>query len=412
MSDIIVGLDIGTYFVRIIVASVTQDERLEVVGYSKVPSSGLRNGVIVNLDAAARSIKIAIEQAVETSGYPITQCFSGTGGLNIESKQASGQTGVTSNGKAYHEINEKDVANVIKTAMAVKQNMESEVLHIIPQYYKVDGIKIKNPIGTQAYKIEASVLIISGSSTQNKNILMCLERAGLDVHKIFLKTLAASYSVTNSDELEAGSILIDMGGGTTDAILFQEGYPVCTVCIPLGAKDVTNDIAQVKGVATSVAEKIKLESACCWEELLDPLQQVIFPGVGGKPPQEVSTRELFLIVQARQEEILTLVRQEIVSKLPPHTKLQGSIILIGGGALMPGVVELTQSVFGTSSVRLGIPIDLGGAKDFYRTPDYATAVGLAILGHKTLQEQGTRAKKGQAKQGQSIVSKMRNWFGL
>lgn len=411
MSDIIVGLDIGTYFIRTVVASVTPNNRLEVVGVSKVASSGLRNGVVVNLDAAATAIKEGIDQAVQSCGYEITSCFTGIGGLNIESKQSNGQVGVSANGKAYHEINAKDVDRAIQTAKAVRTNMESEILHVVPQFYQVDGVQMKNPIGTQAYRLEVNVLIITGSSTQNQNIMMCLSRAGLGVEKIFLKTLSASYAVTSLDELEAGSIIIDLGGGTTDVLMFIDGYPVCTASIALGQKDVTNDIAQFKGVATSVAEKIKLQSGCCWEELLDYSQKVIFPGAGGKPPEEVSIKDLCLVIKARVEEILTLAKQEIARKAP-KTRLTGSIILIGGGALMPGAVELTQSVFKTSSVRQGIPQDLGGAKDFYRTPDYATAVGLVILGHKTQETQGTKPKRKTKTRKTSIMEKVRDLFAL
>lgn len=417
MSDIIVGLDIGTYSIRTVVAHLTPNGKVSIAGVSKVASSGLRNGVIVNIDAAADAIKTAIDQAVQTAGYEITSCFVGIGGLNIESKQSNGDVGVSENGKSYHEVNQHDVERVIEDAKLVRTNMESEILHVIPQYYKVDGVQTKDPIGTQTCRLGVSILIITGSSTQNQNILTCLNRAQLDVDKIMLKTLAACQAVVSPDELEAGSILIDLGGGTTDSIIFINGVPVCTTSLQLSSKDVTNDIAQWKGVSFTTAENIKLESGCCWEENIEQDTQVLFPGVGGRPPEEVSKKQLCYVIRARVEEILTLVKSQIAKKLPPHTRMTGSIILIGGGALMPGIVELVQYVFGTSSVRLGVPLDFGGSQDLYRTPDFATAIGLVSMGakHTTVDIGKHISKKSQSKtsgRGGVAIKKLCQWLAF
>ena len=202
----------------------------------------------------------------------------------------------------------------------------------------------------------------------------CIERAGYTLDSVMLKTLASMHAVMDPEERDLGSIIIDLGGGTTDAIVVNKDAPVCTVSIPVGGNLVTNDIAVVKGVSAVNAEKIKTEDGCCWPDAIEEDREVIIPGAGGRPPEVSSRSEICEIIQPRMEEIFMMIRDEILEKAT--MQLSGNIILTGGGALMPGAVQLAKSVFETESVRIGLPGDFGGIREEYRRPDFSTVVGL------------------------------------
>ncbi|AEE16388.1 cell division protein FtsA [Treponema brennaborense] len=378
MSDIIVGLDIGTSFVRAVIGEFTENDTIQIIGVGKSVSTGLRNGAVVNIEATMRALKEAIEAAEMVSGYEVMSCVTGIGGLQIESLNSKGLVAVTGKGKSSREITQADVTRVIEAAKAVVIPMDRQILHVVPQSYIVDGQRgIKNPKDMIGIRLEAEVHIITASVTAVQNIQRCVDRAGYKIDGVMLKTLAATQAVMTEEELELGSILIDLGGGTTDALVLVGGAPVCTVSVPVGSSFVTNDIAVVKGISFETAERIKLKSGCCWEPLIDSYEEVIIPGVGGRAPEAISRVEICQIIQARMEELFEMVRSEIVKK-SNLTQLSGNVVLVGGGALLPGVVELAQSVFKTTSVRIGIPGNLGGIMEEYRTPEYATVAGLIL----------------------------------
>lgn len=383
MSNIIVGLDIGTSFVRTVIGEIVDDGSVEIIGVAKKASSGLRNGVIVNIEAAMDCIREVIEEAEQKAGYEVSTCFTGIGGIQIESMDSRGQVVVSTHGRANREISASDVARVHEAANAVQIPIDRKMLHLIPQEYIIDGVGgYKDPIHMLAVRLESKVHIVTASKTAIQNITNCVERAGYFLGGVMLKTLASTEAVMLQDEKNLGSILIDLGGGTTDVLVIVDDAPVCTCSIPVGGNLVTNDIAIVKGVSTSVAEKIKIESGCCWLDLLDHDEEVIIPGIGGREPEAISRAELCEIIEPRMEEIFTMVRDEILHKTN-LTQLSGCIVLTGGGAMMPGAVELAQYVFGTSAVRVGMSGSLGGIEDDYRSPEYATAVGLVIANQKS-----------------------------
>ena len=416
MSSIVVGLDIGTSFVRAAIGEINDEGSIEIIGVASKPSAGLRNGVIVNIEAAMTVIKETMEAAEQNAGYEITSCVTSIGGTQIESLNSRGLVAVTSHGKANREITRQDVDRVIEAANAVQIPMDREMLHVIPQDYIVDGLHgIKDPIHMIGVRLEAEVHIVTASKTAIQNVRSCISRAGYTLDGVRLKTLAATQAVALEEELELGSILIDLGAGTTDVLVLIHGAPVCTASIAVGGNLVTNDIAIVKGVSTAVAERIKIESGSCWLPAIDGAAPVIIPGVGGRPPEETTQAELCQIIQPRVEEIFTMVRNAVVHKTN-LTQLSGNIILTGGGAQMKGVVELAQQVFGTTSVRIGIPEKLGGIEEEYRIPDFATAIGL-IVGSKGAAAAGKdnrkKAKNKDAVQNGdkvSVLEKLKKMF--
>ena len=416
MSDIIVGLDVGTSFVRTVVGEFTENDTIQIVGVGKTPSpsqpTGLRNGTIVNIEAVMQAVKKSIEAAEMVSGYEVQSCISAIGGSQIESDNSKGVASVSTKSNGNREITEEDMSRAIEMSKVTALPLDRQILHVVPRSYIVDGQDgIKNPKNMLGVRLEAETHLVTGSSTSIKTIQKCIGRAGYRVDGIMLKTLAATQAVMTEDELELGSILIDLGGGTTDALVLLGGAPICTLSIPVGSSYATNDIAIVKGIPFDSAERIKLKSGCCWEPLIDEFEEVIIPGLGGRGPEVISRNEICQIIQARMEEIFHMVKAEIVRKTK-LTQLAGNVVLIGGGAQLPGVVELAQHVFKTTAVRIGLPGNLGGIVDEYRSPEYATAVGLVVSNINLRRRIDSKRKKkdNEESDSRSIRGKARRFW--
>ena len=389
----IVGLDIGTNHIRVAIGELNDSGGIEIAGTASRKSAGLRNGVIVNIEDAAAAIREAVESAEQNAGAEVTKCAIGIGGTQIEGLNQRGITPVTEPGRPPREVTRGDIERAIDNARAVFIPQDRELLHVVAQTFTVDGLKnIKDPTNMMCARLEADVHVITASKTTIQNIKRCVSRAGYESSGIMLKTLAATQAVVHDDEMDLGSILIDMGAGTTDVLVLLGGAPVCTVSIPVGGNLVTNDIAIVKGIPVSAAEKIKIESGCCFIDNIEIDREVIIPGVGGRDPELTTQTELCGIIQPRVEEIFSMVRSAVISNSNIR-RLSGNIILTGGGAQMEGVVECAQAVFGTSAVRIGTPEKLGGAEAEYRRPEFATVIGLVIANKNAVQEKNGRKNK-------------------
>ncbi len=412
MSNIIVGLDIGTSFVRVVIAENDDDGHLEIIGCAKKPSAGLRNGVIVNIDAATSVIKETIEEAEQEAGVEVTSVYTAVGGSQVESLNSRGAVAVdpTSKNRAL-EISESAKKRAIEVSHAVPRSPDKSLIHVIPQEYTIDTMSgVKDPIGMMGVRLEVAVHLVTASITALSNINQSLIRAGYQYDDIMLKTLASTYATVHEDERELGSILIDLGGGTTDVMVLNKGAPVYTCSIPVGGNLVTSDISVVKGIPISVAEKIKIEKGCCWIQGNEKEEEVIIPGVGGRPPELTNRYELCEIIASRMEEIFTLVKKDVVRN-SNLKKLSGSIVLTGGGSLMPGVVELCESVWGTSSVRVGCAPDLGGADQSYREPDFATVTGLVIANKDSVRkEKGHKSKRMDSSSGEGKMGLLKSFI--
>ena len=374
----VVGLDIGTSYIRVAIGDYDENGKFRILGTSCEKSMGLRNGNIVNIEAASNAIRNAIDNAEQNAGVDIVSCYVSVGGDQIEGENATGKVAVSPKGKSQREVSKDDIERVIESATAVQIAMDRERLHVITQDYIVDGISgIKDPMHRLGVCLEAAVHIITASRTTIQNIRSCINRAGYMMNGVMLKTLAAQKAVATEDEKELGSIIVDMGAGTTDILVLVHDAPVYTASIPVGGNMVTNDIAIVKGIPVAEAERIKIEYGCCWMENISPDATLIINGIGGRPPEEITQAELCDIIMPRMEEIFTMVLNKIIEKTN-LTQLSGNIILTGAGARMDGIIELVQNVFGTSAVRIGLPERLGGIEENYEGPEWATAMGLVL----------------------------------
>ena len=413
----VVGLDIGTSMIRVAIGEIDPETgNIRIAGTASRKSAGLRNGVIVNIEDAKNAIKETIDAAEQNAGTTVESVITAIGGSQIESQNSRGTVPVSTANKSTKEITRSDVERVIECATAIKVPDDREKLHVIPQNYIVDGIGgIDDPIHRMGTRLEAEVHIVTAAKTIIQNIRSCISRADYTLDGVMLKTLAQTQSVCHQDEMELGSILIDMGAGTTDVLLLLKGAPIGTFSIPVGGNLVTNDVSVITHVSASAAEKIKIESGCCWVESITPETDfdVILPGVGGRAPEVIKKSQLAQIIQARVEQIFMLVKAALKKNVGDSIKeLSGNIILTGGGAMMDGVIDLAQSVFRTTSVRLGVPESLGGIEEDYKRPDFATAIGL-VLANKSLasgkdrsRRTHTRSAKKEKQKGESVLKKI------
>jgi cell division protein FtsA len=376
MADdrVIAALDIGTTAVSAAIADYNDEGQLEIIGLGTAPSHGLRRGVVINIEATLRSVGMAVEAAEQMAGREVAQVITGIAGGHIEGLNSRGVVAVTGKGR---EITPEDVERVIDAAKAVVIPMDREVIHVIPQEFIVDEQGgIRNPLDMIGVRLEAEVHIITGSVTSAQNLVKCVNRAGFKVSDIVLESIASARAVLTDDEKELGVLLIDLGGGTTDILIYREGAPYYTSVLPVGGAQVTGDLSIMLKTPTDSAEQIKQEAGCCYLPLVEPGEPVIIPGVGGRPPASMPRDEICRIIQPRMGEIFSMVREKIEPK-GYLRHLGAGIVLTGGGALLPGAAELAQDIF-TTTVRIGQPGNLGGIGTVYQSPEYSTVVGLIL----------------------------------
>ena len=410
MSDIVVGLDIGTCNVRVIIGAQDENGRLKIIGVGNAPSTGLSRGVIINIENTMSAVTSAIEAAELMGGCEVHSCFVGIGSTQVESLNSKGQVSVSNKSR---EIGQNDINRVIECASTVAVPLDRKVLHVVPQVYSVEHSvdcvqKTKDPTNMIGTRLYVDVHIITATTTTMQNIFTCASRAGYTVDGIMLKTLASVQSVIKEEEKELGSILIDMGGGSTDVIVVSDGAPICTASIPIGGIVVSNDIAIVRGIPTETAEKIKVSNGCCWSPLVQENEEVLIQKNGRA--ESIPRSEICQIIQPRVAEIFEMIKEKVFSSIGDK-RLSGNVVLVGGGARMTGVIELASEVFGTQSVRIGMPGKLSGLDDKYRSPDYVTAVGLVVANSEILNQGGTkRGNKDYSSNNKSLLSKIAQFF--
>lgn len=404
-EDLIVGLDIGTTKVCVIIGGFNDSGQLEITGVGTTPSRGLRRGVVINIETTVRSIAAAVESAEMMSGREVISVYTGIAGGHIEGINSRGVVAVTGRGR---EITREDVDRVIDAAKAIVIPMDREVLHVIPQEFVVDDQGgIKNPIGMIGVRLEAEVHIITGAVTSAQNIVKCVNRAGFKVNDIVLEPLASSKAVLTQDEKELGVLLIDLGGGTTDVLLHLEGAPYHTEVLSVGGDQVTNDISIMLKTPLEAAEKLKKEAGCCYAPLIQEDEEVHIPGVGGRPPRSIMRSKLAEIIQPRMAEILGMIREQIERKGYLNI-LGGGVVVTGGGSLLTGTAELATEIFNLPA-RTGYPVKLGGLVEEYYNPIYATGVGLVMVG-AARREVDYMDTSSSEKTFSSVWDRMRNWF--
>jgi cell division protein FtsA len=408
---LVVGLDIGTTKVCAVIGERNEKGVLEITGVGICPSTGLRKGVVVNIEATLRSVAAAIEAAEMMSGREVNSCWTGIGGSHVDGINSRGVVAVTGKNRETREIGRDDIARVLEAARAVVIPMDRRVLEVIPQSYIVDDQKgIADPLDMIGVRLESEVHIITCSVTSAENLIKCVNRAGFRVNDLILQSLAAGRSVLTDEEKEMGTALIDLGGGTTDVLVYAGGAPYSNTTIPAGGAQVTGDLSIIKNISFETAERIKLEAGCCWEGLLEGDDDVIVPGVGGRAPLPIPRSQIEAIIRPRMEEIFKMVKEKL-DKLALSRPLGGGVVLTGGGAQLLGAAELANHVF-KLPVRVGNPLPVGGLVEEYRSPVYAAAVGLVLEGNdrefRNAAERGgeTRVRE----KGQGIFDKLSEWL--
>ena len=372
-SPLIVGLDIGTYKISAIVAEIGESG-VEIVGIGTAPSRGLRKGVVVNIDATVESIRKAVEEAELMAGCEIHTVYTGIAGAHVKGFNSHGVVAVKAT-----EVSGGDVDRVLDAARAVALPMDRQVVHVLPQEFLVDDQDgIKQPIGMAGVRLEAKVHIITASVTSTQNIVRCCERSGLEVADLVLEPLAAAEAVVTPEERELGVALVDIGGGTTDIVVFQGGAVKHTAVLPIGGNHLTNDIATGLRTPFADAEKIKQRFGCAVSSMVSRTETIEVPSVGGRSPRVLSRQILAEIIEPRVEEIFSLVARE-VSRSGYEDILASGVVVTGGSTVLEGVPELAEQVFHLP-VRLGVPLSVGGLVDVVSSPMYATGVGLILHG--------------------------------
>ena len=377
-SEIIVGLDIGTTKIAVIVGRKNEHGKLEILGYGKTPSIGVRRGVVANIDNTVQSIKDAVAEASKQSGVDIKYVNVGIAGQHIKSLQHRGSM-IRKEGDT--EITQEDIDSLSSSIYNLAMNPGEEIIEVIPQDYSIDGDHgIREPKGNCGCNIEANFHIIVGQTAAAKNIYRCVRRAGLEVVDLILEPIASAESVLSEDEKEAGVALVDIGGGTSDIAIFHENIIRHTAVVPLGGNIITEDIREGCTIVKKNAEelKVKFGSALAIENRDEEI--VTIPGLPGRPPKEISMKNLASIIQARMEEIVEYVHYEIKNS-GYEKKLIGGIVLTGGGALLKHLSQLVEYKTGLDT-RIGYP-NVHLANDVnpdIASPMYSTGVGLVLVG--------------------------------
>lgn len=411
---IVVGLDIGTTKVCAIVASIDPQDRIHILGVGKAPSDGLNRGVVVNIDKTVNAIQTAIEQAQLASGIEVNSVNVGIAGDHIRSMRSKGV--ITINNKD-NEIMVHDVERLLEDCQRIMLPTDQQIIHVIPQEFVVDGQDgISDPVGMSGMRMEAEVHIITGLVSAAKNIYRCVERAGYEVADIILEPLASSYSVLDDEEKEAGVVLVDIGGGTTDVAIFQDNTIRHTAVIAIAGKKVSDDIRVGLSVLDDQAEKLKREHGGAFVDLIEQDEAITVPGIAGRPPKEITKSILTKIIQARMEEILEIVAIE-VKRSGYADSLSAGVVLTGGGSLIKNVCPLANEVLGMDA-KIGKPLGLsGGLIDEVSNPIYATGVGLVMHAIKTGSGAMNQAIIPSSTKGSSvekvmnkIAERMKSWF--
>lgn len=401
-KELIVGLDIGTSKVVVAVAEVLPDSRFQVIGLGQARSEGLRKGVVVNIEATVQSIRRALEEAELMAACRISDVFTGIAGSHIKSFNSSGMVAIKD-----REVTPTDVDRVIETARAVNIPTDQQVLHVLTQEFIVDGQEdIREPIGMSGIRLEVRVHIVTGAVSAAQNVVKCVRRCGLEVNDLILQPLASSLSVLTSDERELGAALVDIGGGTSDIAIFTGGAIRHTAVIPIAGDQITNDIAMALRTPIPDAEEIKLRHGVAKEILAESGDRIEIPGIGDRASRLLSRQALAAVIEPRVEELFTLV-QKVLRESGYEEMLASGIVLTGGTALLPGIVELAEDVF-LRPARVGWPGYAGALADVVRNPRFATVMGLLAEAHaQRLRGRKLVAQSGSMKQ---TFRRMKEWI--
>ncbi|MDP3994027.1 MAG: cell division protein FtsA [bacterium] len=380
-DQILVGLDVGTTTVRVVVGK-REDESSppSIIGVGEAAANGIRKGVIVDIEEAVSSISQALEKAERMTGIPVDHAVVSVGGPHATGLESHGVIAVS---RADGEITENDIVRVIDASQAIQIPTNREILHVIPKFFTVDGqAGIKDPVGMTGIRLEVDSQIIEASVPFIKNLTKCVMQAGIDIDDLVLAPLAAAQSVLTKRQKELGVVLIELGGGTTGLVVFEESELLHTTILPVGASHVTNDIAIGMRTAVDVAETIKLGYGTALPGTVKKDEEINLAKIDKNEEGRVSRHQLAEIIHARLEEIFEMVNKELKS-VGRDGQLPAGAILTGGGARMHGIVELAKKEL-RLPVQVGFPSNTSTIIERVEDPSYATAVGLVLWANEYL----------------------------
>jgi cell division protein FtsA len=390
--NVLAGLDIGSTKVSLVIGTLnptnatspnigSSDLNLDIVGLGSAPNTGIRQGVVVNVEATIEAIAKAREEAELMSGYTIDEVYVAVGGTHIKSFDSHGMIAIRNK-----EVKPDDIIRVIEAAKAVAVPSDREVLHVLPREFKIDEqAGIFDPIGMSGVRLEANVHIVTAGQTALHNIVKCAEKAGLRVKGLVLQQLASSLSVLSDDEKKLGAAMVDMGGGTCDMVIYAAGSVAYTATVPVGGQHFTQDIAMGLRTPQTSAEKVKKKHGCAIADMVDDNETIEVEGVGGRKPRALLRRDLCEVIEPRAEETVALIWQEI-RKSGLAEQIGSGIVLTGGACQMEGLLEMGEFI-SEIPVRRGFPDRVGGLTDVVRSPEHATSVGLLIYGLENMSAQ-------------------------
>jgi cell division protein FtsA len=402
----IVGLDIGTSKICALIGEAGPGKTIKMLGFGECRSEGLGKGVIVNIERTITAIQQAMEEAENQAGISINSVVVGISGGHIKSMNSRGMTGVSRNDK---EITHDDVRRAIEAAKAVAIPVDREVVHVLPYGFIIDGQDgVRDPVGMLGVRLEVDVHIITGAVTSVQNLIKSVNRAGFDVEGVVLEPLASAESTLTEDEKDLGVAMIDIGGGTSDSVIYLDGSVRHSEVISLGGEHVTRDISVGLRTPHQRAEVIKKKHGQALVSNVNNGQTIAVPSVGDRTDREVPLVELVEIIEVRMDELIRLIQMEI--QLTGYAELvAGGVVLTGGAALLPGIAEMSEEIFGCP-VRIGKPRYIANPGEFKKidNPLYATVTGLAKYG---LLRRSKKEGWGMNRFGilEKVFGQVRNW---
>jgi cell division protein FtsA len=367
-KDFVVGLDIGTFRMKVVVAEINAQAQLRVVGVGTHDSRGLKRGAVVDINAAVHSIQQALQEAAGMAECSIHRVYAGITGNHIR--------GITSPGMVKirgHEVTQADVQKVIEAAQAINMASEQRLLLVEAQEFELDSQAVSEPVGMSGLRLDARVHIVTAAAGAADNIIKCVRRCGLELEDLLINAHASSAAVLTEDEKDLGVVVVDIGAGTTDVAIYSGGAIRHTAVIPIAGDLITSDIAMALHTPTKDAEEMKIVHGCAKQLLASPDEKVEVAGLGDRAPRFVSKQVLSGVIEPRVEEVFTLVLQ-VVRNSGLEEVLSSGFVITGGAAAMPGMVELAEDIF-LKPVRIGLPIYKGHLQDFVVKPQMATAMG-------------------------------------
>ena len=377
-KKIITGIDIGTTKIAVIIAETDEDNEVNIIGFGYSESKGLKRGIVENIDQTASSIDKALKQAEEQADIEVESAYVGITGEHVKGINCTGAITISNNeyrDPAGEQISSKNIKKVLEHAQAINLSADRKILHTLSKEFKVDNRKnIRNPEGLSGHRLEANVHLVTVARNIEKDLQTCLERVGIEFEGFVLEPLASAYSVLDKDERNLGTALIDIGGGTSDIIVYYNNSILHTAAIPYGGTNITKDIAF--GIKTTLekAEAIKCEYGLAKESLASDEKNISIIGTNGRSDIEVSQKQISRIIEARMKEIFVLAKNEI-NNTDYEEILTFGIVITGGGSKLNNIADLAMEVF-QEEVKLGRPHSINGLNDIINNPRYATTIGL------------------------------------